>query len=89
MTSSVAGLIDVNVRPPSAGDELAVDQQVGLSSQNEVMVLSDIVLHQVVRPPLTPRTWPVMYDDSSSHRNTTALAMSSGLPARRTGVRLA
>lgn len=34
-------------------------------------------------------TWPVMYDDSSMHRNTVALAISAGSPARRTGVMLA
>ena len=42
---------------------------------------------QVLRPPLTPITWPVTYDASSVTRKAVAAAMSSGRPMRRTGVR--
>src|SRR5215469_9640024 len=39
-----------------------------------------------VRPPSMNSVWPVMYAASSEHRNATAAAISSELPARRIGI---
>ena len=36
-------------------------------------------------PPLTDRTWLVMYDAPSEYKNATAAATSSGVPIRRNG----
>ena len=39
-----------------------------------------------VRPPSTPTTCPVMYEDAGRHKNTTGLAISSGCANRCIGV---
>ena len=37
-------------------------------------------------PPSTLSVWPVIQPDASEAKNSTALAMSSGLPSRRSGI---
>jgi hypothetical protein len=41
----------------------------------------------MVQPPSTTRSMPVMKDASADSRKATALAMSPGMPSRRSGVR--
>ena len=44
-------------------------------------------LQDRVRPPSMQKIWPVMYAAAGIHRNATSDQTSSGLPARRIGVR--
>src|SRR5262249_26765971 len=62
--------------------------QVGESQAVRVHIV-DLVSGHITAPPLTPRTWPVMYPASSEQRKPTAAAMSSAVPTWPTGMRCA
>jgi hypothetical protein len=75
-----AAVVGKDARP----DEADVGDGGGFDGERHGYITTDRYI--ITRPPSTARTWPVMNAASSDARNATALATSSVVPNRPSGV---